>query len=247
MFMAGQLAAVSVLRYYRTVVRRFWAFESMFVANNNLLMGEVYVAATREELMKAMRSFFDKPRARVLVAEVLGAWFDDAGAVARFHDAKPFVTITIGGETLPFTEATQRKLLGDLQGGGLSRRYLSQGRAIAEDATDEDEEDDADAMLAPFEWHFDAEAFLASLPAVEGDALSLESRVVFKRPLGAPGFPNVDPMVYGDEDAMDDDDESVPQATVLVGPGWSDAEPGSTPVPFDPRSRFTESFGLPLV
>ncbi len=226
---------------------RFWAFECMFVANNNLLMGEVYVAATRDELLKAMRSFFDKPRARVLAAEVLGAWFDDAGAVARFHDAKPFVTIVIGGETLPFNEDTQRKLLGDLEGGGLSRKYLSQGRAIAEDATDEDEDDDADAMLVPFQWRFDAEAFLASLPAVEGDALSFASRVVLRRPLGAPGFPDVDPMVYGDEDAMDDEDESVPQATVELGPGWSDAEPGSTPYPFDPRSRFAENFELPLV
>lgn len=226
---------------------RFWAFESMFVANNNLLMGEVYVAATRAELLAAMRAFFAKPRARVLAAEVLGAWFDDAGAVARFHDAKPFVTITIAGETLPFNEETQRKLLGDLEGGGVSRRYLSQGRAIAEDATEEDEEDDADAMLVPFEWRFDAEAFLASLPALEGDSLDLESRVALKRPLGVPGFPDVDPMVYGDEDAMDDDDDEVPQATVELGPGWSDAEPGGRPYPFDPRSRFVSNFELPLV
>ena len=40
------------------MVTRFWAFECMFAVNNNLLMAEVYVGETRQELVKAMAAFF---------------------------------------------------------------------------------------------------------------------------------------------------------------------------------------------
>ncbi len=220
----------------------------MFAVNNNLLMAEVYVAETRSELVQAMQCFFAQPRARVLLAEVLGAWFADGEKIDRFYDAKPFVRLAIAGEELAFTSATQRLLLGDLEGGGLSRRYLASGRAIAEDAQPEDADDDADAELSPFELRFDAAGFLESLPPVDGDPLGWDALVRLVRPLGAPGFPaSVDAMVYGDESEMNDDDEVVPQAKIEVGAGWSDAEPGAEAYPFDPRERFVPSFELPLV
>jgi hypothetical protein len=227
---------------------RFWAFEHMFAVNNNLLTAEVYVGQTRQELVKAMQSFFSQPRAHVLLAEVLGAWFADGDEIERFYDAKPFVRIAIAGEDLAFTAETQRRLLGDLEGGGLSRRYLASGRGIAEDAGPEDADDDGDAELAPFELRFDAAGFLASLPSVDGDQLGWDAMVRLVRPVGVPGFPtSIDEMVYGDESEMGDDDDIVPQAKVEVGAGWSDANPGAKPYPFDPQQRFVASFELPMM
>ncbi len=64
--------ASSCYPYCTRVVDRFWAFECMFVVNNNREMDEVYVGESRKELCSAMKAFFSVPRARVLLADVLG-------------------------------------------------------------------------------------------------------------------------------------------------------------------------------
>lgn len=221
---------------------RFWTFECMFLVNNNLLAGEVLVTATRQDLVAGMQRFFAAPRARVLLAEVLGAWFTDDHTSRDFHSAAPFVTIAIAGERLAFTAETQQLLLGDLLGGGLSRRYLSAGRALADDADPDDDDDDADLELVPFTFEFDAAGFLASLPEIDGDLPTTAVRLV--RPIGRPGYPpSIDPEVYGDDDT--DRPASPPQALVVVEPGWSDAEPQGKPSRFDPRRRFVADLEFP--
>jgi hypothetical protein len=65
----------------------FWVFECTFVVNNNLLMGEVFAGATRAEMIAAMKRFFAASRAHVVLAEVLGAYYVEAGKAEAFHDA----------------------------------------------------------------------------------------------------------------------------------------------------------------
>lgn len=212
----------------------FWAFECQFVINNNLLMAEVFVGATRKELISAMTAFFRVPRAKVLLADVLGAWYVGDGAPAAFHDATPFLRIAIAKQDLPFDDESRGRIVGDLEGGGLSRVYLSRGRAMAEDAKESDEEDDEDPELKPFELRFDAEGFLASLPAIDGDKLPKGGTVKVVRPTGAPGYPP-------------SEDDGYYHADVELGPGWWDATPGSRPSPFTPRSRFVRDREVPMV
>ncbi len=212
----------------------FWVFECTFVVNNNLLMGEVFVGATRKELLAAMNRFFDKPRANVLLAEVLGAYLVEGGKVEAFFDAMPFVKVEIAKDTLSFDRESLAPVVGDLEGGGIARIYLAKGRAIAADAEEEDEEDDEDPILKPFSFLFDAEGFLASLPDRDGDPIPAKAELELVRPIGASGFPeHFDADLYG--------------KPVKVGSGWWDAEPSSKPKRFDPKERFVKTREVPMI
>lgn len=52
------------------------------------------------------------------------------------------------------------------------------------------------------------------------------------------------PEVYRD---IDGDDDPAARTVVIVGPGWSDAAPQSTPRRFAPGRRFTADFEVPRV
>jgi hypothetical protein len=212
----------------------FWVFECTFVVNNNLLMGEVFAAASRAEMIAAMKRFFAAPRAPVMLAEVLGAYFVEGGKIDAFHDAQPFVAVEIAGQTLDFDGESLAPVIGDLEGGGVSRVYLSQGRGLAEDAEPEDEGDDDEMVLSPFRFAFDAEGFLGSLPERDGNALAADAVLELVRPIGAEGIPDhYDGDLYG--------------PPVKIGPGWWEAEPSSTPKRFEPRARFVEDLRVPVV
>ena len=212
----------------------FWVFECTFVANNNMLMGEVFIGATRAEMVEAMKRFFGGSRATVMLAEVLGAYFIAEGKVQGYFNAMPFVKVEIAKETLGFGGEALASVVGDLEGGGIARKYLAKGRSIAVDATEEDEEDDEDPVLKPFSFVFDAAGFLASLFEREG-ALASGAEVELVRPIGLAGFPETcDANLYG-------------EAPVKIGPGWWDAEPGSQPKRFDPKKRFVKDREVPMM
>jgi len=210
---------------------KFWAFECSFVINNNFLMAEVFVGATRKELLAAMNTFFRVPRAKILVADVLGAWLVDDGVVTTFYGAKPFVSVAIAKQELPFENAVDL-LVGELDG-AIPRAFLAKGRANASDAKESDEEDDEEAELKPFKFLFDAKVFLAQLPAIDGEPLVANERVMLMRPVGVAGYSGTDDAYY--------------HPNVELTPGWSDAEVDSKPNRFDPKSRFRRSLEVPTV
>ncbi len=210
---------------------RFWAFECSFLINNNFSMAEVFVGASRKELLSAMTRFFRVPRSSVLVADVLGAWLAEDGAASTFFGAKPFVSVAIAKQQLSFDEAVDA-LVGDLDG-AISRVYLAKGKADAVDATEADEDDDDDPEYRPFKFGFDAAGFLATLPQLDGAKLSPEQRVLLVRPLGAPGYSGSDEARY--------------HPNVEVTPGWSDAGVDSEPSRFEPKARFVRDLSVPAV
>lgn len=211
---------------------RFWAFECNFVINNNLLMAEVFVGATRKELLAAMQAFFRVPRARVLLADVLGAWLVDDGTATTFHSAQPFVAVAIAKRQLPFAEAA-KLLVGELDG-AISREFLAKGKANASDAKESDEDDDDDPELKPFKLELDAKGFLASLPELDGEPLTPGQPVTLVRPVGAPGYSASDDPAYY-------------HPNVQLALGWSDAEVDAKPSRFDPKSRFRRDLEVPTV
>lgn len=209
---------------------RFWAFQCSFVVNNNLLMNEVFVGATRKEVVAAMTAFFRVPRAAILVADVLGAWLVDDGVPTGFRAAKPFVRVAIAKQEMTFDDAGDA-LVGDLDG-AVSRTYLARGKANASDAKESDEDDDEDPELKPFKLLFDAAGFLASLPAVDGEQLAPGTRLTLVRPLGVEGYSGSDDAYF--------------HPNVELSPGWSDAE-GEVARPFDAKSRFRRDLAVPCV
>lgn len=217
----------------------FWVFEFMYCVNNDLTDCEVCVVATRDSLVDEMQKFFATPRAVVLLAEVVGAWFLRSPASAElpaFYDATPFLKIAIAGETLPFGRETAMRLVGDLGGGELQRRYLSAGRSVAEDATEADADDTGDPTFEPFEILFDAKGFADELEAIDGAPLVSDEPLVLRRPIGAPGFAEESgPEFYVDEEVS------------LAGPGWYVANPGIAARRFEPNTRFQADLGVPMV
>jgi len=190
----------------------------------------VFVGATRKELLAAMNTFFRVPRAKILVADVLGAWLVDDGVATTFYGAKPFVAVAIAKQELPFEKAADL-LVGELDG-AIPRAFLAKGKANASDAKETDEEDDEEAELKPFKFQFDAKAFLAQLPAIDGEPMS-DQRVMLVRPVGVEGHIACDDAYY--------------HPNVEVSPGWSDAEVDSKPNRFDPKSRFRRSLEVPTM
>lgn len=71
-----------------------WAFECGFALNNDFVMGEVFVGATRTELVDAMAAFFGAPRSAILAAETRGAWLVEDGEVRAFYAVAPFVRVS---------------------------------------------------------------------------------------------------------------------------------------------------------
>jgi len=189
----------------------------------------VFVGATRKELLAAMNTFFRVPRAKILVADVLGAWLVDDGVVTTFYGAKPFVSVAIAKQELPFENAVDL-LVGELDG-AIPRAFLAKGKANASDAEESDEEDDEEPELKPFKFQFDAKGFLAELPPIDGERMS-DQCVMLVRPVGVEGH-------------IARDDEEYYHPNVELTPGWSDAELDSKPNRFDPKSRFRRNLEVP--
>ncbi len=209
----------------------FWVFECMFVANNNLLMDEVFIGPTRKSVVEAMQLFFSVPRAKVLLTDAVGVYAVSEGKASSFVDAAPFLKIQIANTRLDFDRKGCGQLVGDLEGGGLSRTFLSAGRAMAEDAHEDDEDDDEDPVFVPFHFEFDAAAFLATL--VEGG----DSGALPDAPLELVRPPEASNWLDGDAFAN----------ALVVGPGWWDVEPYETPKPFAPKRRFVKDLEVPML